>query len=311
MGQRSRRGKLPRRGWNRGFALVLAAAWASLALASSASASSVLPKGFPYAVKADVLISQTWQIAYIDASTLNNVCQTQSSTVHQQWNFDGMWKRGFYPVTLPVADARQLGKAAAHIHVALPGFSPPITRIGKQEALYTVTGYGPSTAFGDGRASDCDHKPFGGHGDLVMANDQTLFRKPGSLFAAPEQVFYAGLGDFAYAKPASFTGSAAGQVDVGGMFNQIVGYLPPAQGKDSWNRLVVGLPVVFLKDLVRDRNIVINIGEQGEQHAPCSASTNFTDDTGSEKCTIYWHYSELRVLVAREKLLRTTRAYSK
>ena len=69
-------------------------------------------------------------------------CDTQSGVENQNVVLDVDWRVAYNQVTVPVADAKELGRAAKQLHLRVTPTSPGTDQ--GTTGTYDVSGFGPS-----------------------------------------------------------------------------------------------------------------------------------------------------------------------
>jgi hypothetical protein len=296
-----------------GAAILLAVLVVALALVwgapASAKSGSVLPKGTPYAAEVTAHIVGSVDISYSDDDTTYSVCEEQSaeSKISEGFGFD--WGVSYPHVTVPVADAEQLGKADKRLHVDAQPTSNGVG--GLLNSNYTITGSEPATNGGNQGAGGSDCQPIAYNGSGTFQDDG----KP--TFALEDFNHIWGLSHtFVFvmpaiqATPATYSEPTGGSDSVYDDLTDVTDTIPMSantlQSQPSWATVPADFDITKLRQLIHSSSVTLPVSYSSTY----DCSDNVDPSTGSDSCSVTWHY-KWTVKLVKKFLYRTKRAYAR
>jgi hypothetical protein len=231
-----------------------------------------------------------------------NVCESQSSETLTDEVFDVKWHALYRNVTVPVADGRELGKAASRLHVPAEATSPG--RGGAYDSTYDISGFGPPTQEGDQMAggSDCTKHAFSGKGDYTSTGKPLNGRFDFNDEFGPRHVFTFEMPTIT-PKPATDVGSEGGKLEVPDDLTNITEGVNQHTGftaKPGWNIVYADFDIEQLKKLRTHSKVTLHLVNKGTHD--CSDHGNGTT------CDTKWNYN-WTVILQRKFLYYTKQAY--
>jgi hypothetical protein len=296
----------------------------ALALAPRlAQARGIVPKGTPYAAVVSATVTGETYVEVHTQDVTDNVCEDQSAVSTYNGSVDIHWSASYPSITVPVADAKDLGKAYGRLHLNLKPFVGP-GKAGQFTGNFDISGSEPATTYGNQYAggSDCKPVPFSASGGFTPClKPPSLIRSLAPLPRGVQMVYVLQMESVCLADPAQYEmpdgdtrdpvqdlQAAAGKVsDVPG--NPPAGAFGIANGRPvpGWDGLSFTFGNDKFKPLVHRSSLKLRFQDNdlggGED---CGSSPD--DGTGSDSCKVSWRYYYV-VTFKRKVLHRTTRAY--
>ena len=291
-----------------GISAGVVAMWASLAAPTAIAKrnSHVLPAGTPYAAETRAKVLGTVDLTYSDDSVTYNVCETESSEYKINGSYGITWA-GTYPhVTVPVADGRELGRAAKRLHVQAQPTSNGTG--GLLEGTYSITGSEPPTTAGNQGVggSDCTSVPFSGSGDFRGLGTPTFLRGDYKDPIAGTRHLFTFEMPAVEPSPSTYVDGTGGSDSVFDEWLDEYDTVPEPPNilatEPDWNSVPVHFDINVLKQLVHRKQVQLKPLYQGTHD--CSQ----TNATGTDNCTVHWKFSWTVTLI-RTHLYKTVRAY--
>lgn len=270
--------------------------------AQAKGAGRYLPKGTPYAAEVRATILATIDAnSHLDQVT-PNVCETQSSEEMTNEVFDVKWHALYRNVTVPIADGRDLGKAATRLHVPAEPTSPGTG--GAHDSTYDISGFGPPTQQGDQLAggSDCTKHAFSGKGDYSSTGKPENGRFDFNDDFGPRHLFTFEMPPIT-PKPATYAGADGGQVAVPDDLTNITEGVNQHSGfaaKPGWNIVYADFDIDQLRKLRTQSKVTLHLVNKGTHD--CS------DHANGVTCDTRWNYN-WTVILQRKFFYRTKQRY--
>ena len=128
-----------------------------------------LPAGTPYAAEVRANITGTVHFEEHDHVDTHSVCDAGvDQIVNENETYDLRWGVSFNQVTVPIATAAELGRAARRLHLRATPTSNGINR--GSTGTWSVSGTGPTTSDG------CDSVPYSASGTLAFEGRPVIVR---------------------------------------------------------------------------------------------------------------------------------------
>jgi hypothetical protein len=246
----------------------------------------MLPKHTPYAAEVQALVSGHTSIDYSDTDTTFKVCEGDSATTSKHAVFDFDWSARYPQVTVPIADARELGKAATKLHVRQQPTAKG--KGGMKSGTYTISGEAPPTS-GNAQASggsDCTEVPYSTNGSWI--GSPPFFEERSLHDAFGSKVFYFVLSEIFDATPNDYAMPDGTPMKAVDDLRRIEGMLPDEadvlEAHPTYNSVPVDFPIDKLKTLAHSATLAIpTINWKGSRD--CSSGES---DVDNDTCTLSW-----------------------
>lgn len=305
------------RGDRKAVRVALAAAVAGVAMltaavspgaAAASRGHGVLPRGTPYAAEVIATIGGESHLTSSVTATTFNVCEAEPQVSDHEDDYDFRWQARYPQVTVPVADAEQLGAAYKKLHVRVQPTADGTG--GLTEGTFHFSGHSPPTNEGNQGVggSDCAKQPFAAAGAFT-ATHPTFADLTYKAFEGPRQAFDFDLGSIDSAAPASFTMPDGSQADPLSVLDQDAEAVPATPAvlniPPEYDNVPASFDIAQLRKLAHSPSVTIYSRTSGSHD--CSTPT---DDFGALQCKVEWNY-QFRIKLTRRFLYRTKAAYAR
>lgn len=288
-------------------ALVTLAAAAGVPPGAVAASAKSLPKGTPYAAEVKATITGTVKATESSTFRTESVCEAEPQVGTDQRIVNLTWKVTFPQITVPVATAKDLGKAFKRLHVKVTPTADGDG--GLTGGSLQVSGTGPSNG------NTCDQVNYGAVATLRgQESDPFLFEKvvdvDGDGNQAKRSLFGFQLGSLGSASPATLERPIPGDSDTVRVVDSLLGRLPEASNNflnnppPEWDQLTLDVPTEYFKPLVHRPSVTFPLTDAGT--TDCGSATD--PGVSAYRCSLARSLN-YTIKLERRTLYKTVRAY--